>query len=92
VKRTGRHEPVGVVIHICMETTQGNYLCSYLYFKLAKISCFSFYLLSFFFYKIGIQEGRIGSGVGGLAQWEGVGVGEMGRRMNMAQIMCTCVS
>jgi hypothetical protein len=36
VKRTGRDEPVGVVIHICMETTQGISLCSYLYLKLGK--------------------------------------------------------
>jgi hypothetical protein len=44
VKRTGRDEPVGVVIHICMETTQGISLCSYLYLKVAKMPCFSFYL------------------------------------------------
>jgi hypothetical protein len=29
-----------------------------------KTSCFSFYLLSFFFYKIGEQEGGTGSVVG----------------------------
>jgi hypothetical protein len=45
VKRTSRDEPIGIVMHICMETTQGNSLCSYLYLKLAKISCFSYYLL-----------------------------------------------
>jgi hypothetical protein len=50
-------EPVGVVIHIYMETTQGNSPCSYLYLKLAETSCFSFYLLSFFFYKIREQDG-----------------------------------
>jgi hypothetical protein len=61
VKRTGRDEPAGVVIHICMETTQGNSLYSYLYLKLAKTSCFSSYLLCFFFYEIGEQEGRTGS-------------------------------
>jgi hypothetical protein len=37
---------VGVVIHICIETTQGNSLCSYLYLKLAKTSHFSFDLFS----------------------------------------------
>jgi hypothetical protein len=36
VKRNGRDEPIRVVIHIFMETTQGNSLCSYLYLKLAK--------------------------------------------------------
>jgi hypothetical protein len=44
-----------------METTQGNSLCSYLYFKLAKPPCISFYLLCFFFYKIREQENRRGS-------------------------------
>jgi hypothetical protein len=71
VKRISRDEPVGVVIYICMETTQGNSLCSYLYLKLANPSCFSIYHLCFFFYKIGEQEGPTGSarglGVGSLA-------------------------
>jgi hypothetical protein len=44
-----------------MEITQGNSLCSYLYLKLAKMPCFSFYVLWFFFYKIKEQEGRTGS-------------------------------
>jgi hypothetical protein len=30
VKRSGRDEPIWVVIHICMETTQGVSLYSYL--------------------------------------------------------------
>jgi hypothetical protein len=47
VKGTGGGKSIGVVIHICMETTQGNSLCSYPYLKLAKITCFSFYLLFF---------------------------------------------
>jgi hypothetical protein len=64
VKRTGRDEPIGVVIHICMETTQGIYLCSYLYLKLAKIPFFTYYHLCFFFYKIGEQEGGTGSAHG----------------------------
>jgi hypothetical protein len=42
-----------------MEPTQENFLCSYLYLKPAKTPCFSFYLLCFFFYKIGEQEGRM---------------------------------
>jgi hypothetical protein len=72
VKRSGRNESVGVVIHIYMETTQGNALCSYLYLKLAKKSCFSFYLLCFFFYKIREQEGGtgwVGALVGGERWW-----------------------
>jgi hypothetical protein len=48
VKRTERGESIGVVIHICMGTTQGNFLCSYLYLKLAKrhVSHFIFYVFS----------------------------------------------
>jgi hypothetical protein len=48
VKRTGRGESIGAVIHICMGTTQGNSLCSYFYLKLAKhhISHFIFYVFS----------------------------------------------
>jgi hypothetical protein len=46
------------------ETSQGNPLCSYLYFKLAKMSCFFF---SFFFCKVRKQEGRTGP-----AQWGGL--------------------
>jgi hypothetical protein len=44
-----------------METTQGDFLYSHLYLKLAKMPCFSFYLLCFFFYKIGEQESGTGS-------------------------------
>jgi hypothetical protein len=61
VKRSGRDEPVWVVIHICMETTQGISLYSYLYLRLAEMLCFSYYLLSFFFNKTRKQEGRTGS-------------------------------
>jgi hypothetical protein len=47
VKRTGRDEPIGFVIHICMERAQGISLCSYLCLKLAKMSFFSmFYIFS----------------------------------------------
>jgi hypothetical protein len=71
VKRTGRGEPTGAIIHICMGITQGNYLCNYLYLKTSKTLCFSFYhyLLCFYFYKIREQEGRIGSAWG----WVGTG-------------------
>jgi hypothetical protein len=82
VKRTGRDEPIGVIIHICMKTIQGISLCCYLYFKPAKMPCFFFYLLCFFTYKIGEREGRTGSaqGLGGVwHRWEeevaGKGVG-----------------
>jgi hypothetical protein len=48
----------------------------------------------FFFYKIGEQEGRIGSAQTEwrrLAPWEWGGVRERGRRMNMVEIMYTHV-
>jgi hypothetical protein len=64
VKETGRDEPIGVVIHTCMETTQDISLCGYLYLKLAKMPCFSNYVLCFVFYKITEQEGRTGSAWG----------------------------
>jgi hypothetical protein len=48
VKSTRAGEPIGVVIHICMKTSQRNYLYSYIYLKLAKMSCFFF--LSFIFF------------------------------------------
>jgi hypothetical protein len=75
-----------------MEISRGNSLCSYLYFKQAKTSCFSF-IFCFFFYRIREQESSIGPAGG-----EGVGisgrrevVGKGGRRMYTAQIMCTHV-
>jgi hypothetical protein len=74
VKRTRADEPVRVVIYICMETTQGNSLCSYLYLKLAKMSCFSFYLFSFYFYKVGEQSMEQVL-VGGWHCWSGWGGG-----------------
>jgi hypothetical protein len=57
MKRTGRVEPIGIVIYICIETTQGHSLCSYPFVKLANTPCFS--VLGFFFYKIEEQESRV---------------------------------
>jgi hypothetical protein len=51
-------KPIGVIIHLYKEISQRNSLCSYLYLKQAKMSCFSFYPFSFFMYIIGEQEGR----------------------------------
>jgi hypothetical protein len=48
VKRSGRDNPIWVVIHICMETTQRISLYSCPYIKLAKTPYF-YYLLWFFF-------------------------------------------
>jgi hypothetical protein len=47
VKRSGRDEPMGVVIHMCMEAMLGISLYSYLYLKRAKMVCLSYYLLCF---------------------------------------------
>jgi hypothetical protein len=72
------------------------HMCIYPYLKLAKRSCFSFYLLSFFFCKIGKQEGETGTvGWGwGWHQWEERGGQERDRRMNKVQKMyrnvCKC--
>jgi hypothetical protein len=44
-----------------MEAKLGISLYSYLYLRLAKMLCLSYYLLCFLFNKIGKQEGRTGS-------------------------------
>jgi hypothetical protein len=44
-----------------METTQGIFQYSCLYLKLAKMPCFSYYLLCFPFYKIREKEGEADS-------------------------------
>jgi hypothetical protein len=44
-----------------MEAILGVSLYSYLYLKLAKMPCLSYYLLCFLFNKIREQEGRTGS-------------------------------
>jgi hypothetical protein len=62
MKKIRGDRPIGVIIHIYMEISQGNSLCSYLYLKKAKMSCFSFYLFS---YIIGEQEGRTSPAQGG---------------------------
>jgi hypothetical protein len=59
VKRSGRDEPIWVVIHMYIETTQRIFLSSYLHLKIAKTLCFSFYSKCFFFNKIGEQESRL---------------------------------
>jgi hypothetical protein len=48
-------------IHLCMETTLGISLYSYIYLELAKKCYLSYYLLCFLFLKIGEQEDQTGS-------------------------------
>jgi hypothetical protein len=63
-----------------MDITQGNSLCSYLYLKLAKMPCFSFYLLCFSSTKSENRRAdqvlpRVGFGMGGRGEVVGKGVG-----------------
>jgi hypothetical protein len=81
VKKKNGEELICVVIHICMEMSEGNSLCSYL--KQAKMSfCFL------------IQNQRTGGR--NRSCWELVPAGagecrERCRRVNMVQILCTHV-
>jgi hypothetical protein len=56
-----------------MEAMLGISLYSYLYLKLAKTLCFSYYLLYFLFNKIGEKEGKTGSGWKQGGGWGGGG-------------------
>jgi hypothetical protein len=42
MKKNREDKPTGTLIHTYMEISQGNFLCSYLYLKKAKISFFFF--------------------------------------------------
>jgi hypothetical protein len=61
ITRSGKDEPMQVVTHMYMEAKLRISLYSYLYLKLAKTLCLSYYFLCFFFNKIEEQEGRTGS-------------------------------
>jgi hypothetical protein len=63
-----------------MEISQGNFLYSYLYLRQTKMSYFSFYLFSVFFYKIRtggcdkvFTEGRVGASERGEVAGNAVG-------------------
>jgi hypothetical protein len=60
VKRSGRDEPVWVVVYMCIEATLEISLYSCLYLKLAKTLSFLLSLM-FSLQKIREQEGRTGS-------------------------------
>jgi hypothetical protein len=60
VRRSGRDEPMWVVIHLCMEAMLGISLWLSLS-QTSKNTFFLIYLLCFLFYKIGEKEGRTGS-------------------------------
>jgi hypothetical protein len=88
MKKIRGYEPIGVIIHIYMEISQGNSLCCYFYLKQAKMSFF----FLFFFYQIREQNGGTGPAQGG-------GVGTSGRTevvgkgvcvgVNIVQMLCT---
>jgi hypothetical protein len=59
MKMSGRDEPIQVAIHMCMEAMLGISLYSYLYLKLIKMLCLSYYLLCFVFSKIGEEDRQI---------------------------------
>jgi hypothetical protein len=61
VKRSVRDESIQVVIQPVDGAMLGIFLYSYLYLKLAKMLCLSYYLLYFLFNNIGEEEGRTGS-------------------------------
>jgi hypothetical protein len=82
VKRSGRDEPIWVVIHMFMETILGISLCSYLYLKLAKMLCLTYYCLCLLFNKIG-EEGRTGSA------WKQGGGGRGGGREHWGEMAQT---
>jgi hypothetical protein len=89
--RTGGGESTGAVIYICIGTTQGNSLCSYLYLKQAKhcISCLVIYVFSSI--KLEKRRAEWFWGERGWHQWNGGDDRERGRRINMVQTMYTHV-
>jgi hypothetical protein len=58
MNKPGRDEPMCVVIHMFMEAMLGISLYSYLYLKLIKTLCLSYYLLCFLLKNIREQEGE----------------------------------
>jgi hypothetical protein len=68
VKRSGSEESVGVVIQMFTEAMLGISLYTYLYLKLAKMPCLSYYLFSFLF-----KIGEVGKKC---SVWKGGGLGE----------------
>jgi hypothetical protein len=87
VKRSGRDEPIQVVIHMCMEAMLGISLYSCPYVKVAKMVHLSYHCLCLLLNKIG-EEGWTGFAWKGLgAEEEGGGGGKQGE---MA-LQCTLI-
>jgi hypothetical protein len=88
VKRSGRNEPMWVVIHMCMEATLGISLYSYLHLKLAKT-----YVFLFILYVFPSTKSEKKSGTSSAQRWWGRGRKGMRRnRRGGAQAMYTHVS
>jgi hypothetical protein len=68
MKKIMGNKPIWVIIHIYMEISQGNSLCSYLYLKLKKCHFFFFLLEN---RRTGMQNRS--------CLWWGEGVGTSGR-------------
>jgi hypothetical protein len=72
VKRSGRDEPIWVVIHMCMKAMLGISLYSYLYLKLAKMLYLSYYHLCFSLTKLEKRaEQALPGSEGGVGEEEG---------------------
>jgi hypothetical protein len=78
VKRSGRNEPIWVVIHICLETTQGISQYGYLHLRLAKAPRF-FKKIIFYVFSSTKSENRRAIEAGEGKKWGGWRGGELGR-------------
>jgi hypothetical protein len=85
MKKIRGDKSVGFIIHIYMEKTQENTLCSYLHHKQANVMVFFFFFL---FFSSTILENRRGNRSCpkvGLAAMRGEVLGKGGSRVNMVQ-------
>jgi hypothetical protein len=88
MKRNGRDEQNGAVIHTCIETTQVISLCTYLFLKLPKLPYFSYYFM--FLSSTKLENRRVEYVLPG----DGVLALILGRRITIMQIIyrnvCKC--
>jgi hypothetical protein len=84
MKKIRGNKSIGVIIHVYTEISQGNSLCSYLYFKQAKMSCVSFYLF-FFLLQNRIIRGQTSPAQGRGTSGKGEELGKGDRRVNLVQ-------
>jgi hypothetical protein len=92
MRRTTRGESIGAVIHIFMETAQGDFLYSYLYLKSAKMSCFILYVMLFLLQN---QRTGVGNRFFGVHGWHWLGVGRWWGKGLVAEFgtnnVCMCM-